>query len=58
MVIPPEINSPGTWNTPEEWKSAGNHRDLEADSGWQDQNARKILKTVTILGSKTPNPLK
>jgi hypothetical protein len=29
---------------------------MEADSDWQGQNARKILKTVTISGSATTTP--
>jgi hypothetical protein len=30
---------------------------MEADSARQDQNAQKILKAVTILGSATSNPI-
>jgi hypothetical protein len=28
---------------------------MDADSGWQDQNARKILRKVTIPGSSVLN---
>jgi hypothetical protein len=30
---------------------------MEADSGRQDQNVRKILKAVTISGSASSNPI-
>jgi hypothetical protein len=30
---------------------------MEADSDWQDQNVRKILKAVTISGSESSNPI-
>jgi hypothetical protein len=41
----------------EELDSAGNYHLMEADSGRQDPNARKILQTITISGSATPSPL-
>jgi hypothetical protein len=37
--------------------SAGNYQLMDADSGRQDQHARKILRTVTIPGSLTPKAL-
>jgi hypothetical protein len=37
--------------------SAGNNQLMEADSERQDQNARKILKAVTISGSATTTPI-
>jgi hypothetical protein len=30
---------------------------MEADSDWQDQNVRKILKAVIISGSASSNPI-
>jgi hypothetical protein len=30
---------------------------MEADSDWQDQNVRKILKAVTISGTASSNPI-
>jgi hypothetical protein len=39
----------------EEWNSAGNQQLKDADSGRQDQNARKILRMVTNTGSVVPN---
>jgi hypothetical protein len=55
--FPPGITSSWTRNlpVPEEWNSARNHQLMDADSGRQDQNARKILRTVTIQGSVVPN---
>jgi hypothetical protein len=41
----PGITSSWTMNPPEEWNCAGNHQLIDADSGWQDQNARKIQMT-------------
>jgi hypothetical protein len=46
-----------TRNPPQEWESAGNNQLMEADSDWQDQNAPKILKTITISGSATAIPV-
>jgi hypothetical protein len=46
MVFPPGITSLGTSNPPMEWEN----QLIEADSDRQDQNVRKILKTVTISG--------
>jgi hypothetical protein len=46
--FPPGITITWTMNPPEEWISAGNLQIMNADSGQQDQNARKILRTVTI----------
>jgi hypothetical protein len=37
---------------------AGNHQLMDAESGRQDQNARKIPTTVTIPGSVVPRPPK
>jgi hypothetical protein len=37
--------------------SAGNFQLIKADSDRQDQNGRKILKAVTILGSASSNPI-
>jgi hypothetical protein len=51
----PGIASSWTRNLTEEWNSAGNHQLMDADSGWQDQNARKILRKVTIPGSSVLN---
>jgi hypothetical protein len=56
MIFPPGITSSGTRNPPEEWDSAGNIQLIE-DSDRQDQNERKILKTVTISGSATTTPI-
>jgi hypothetical protein len=53
--FPPGITSSWTRNPLEEWNSAGNQQIMDADSGGQDQNARKILQTVTIPGSVVPN---
>jgi hypothetical protein len=44
------ITSSETRNLPEELNSAGNHPIIDADSGRQDQNARKILQIVKIPG--------
>jgi hypothetical protein len=49
-AIPPEIASSLTRNPPEEGDSAGNNQPMEAVSDRQDQNAQKILQTVTISG--------
>jgi hypothetical protein len=57
MRFPPGITSAGTRNSPEEYDSAGNNQLMEADSDRQDQNARKILKAVTISGSASTNPI-
>jgi hypothetical protein len=42
-------------STTEEWNSAANHQLIDADSGRQDQNAKKILQTVTIPESVVLN---
>jgi hypothetical protein len=42
-VFPLGITSSWTMNPPKVWNSAGNHQLIDADSGRQDQNARKIL---------------
>jgi hypothetical protein len=55
--FPPGITSSGTRNPPEEYDSAGNNKLMEADSDPQDQNVRKILKAVKILGSASSNPI-
>jgi hypothetical protein len=39
----------------EEWNSADNRELIDADAGRQDQNAREILRTVTIPESVVPN---
>jgi hypothetical protein len=57
MVIQPGITSSWTRNPPEESDSTGNFQLMDAYSDWQDQNARKILGTVTIQRSVTPNAL-
>jgi hypothetical protein len=44
MAIPPGITSSWTTNPPtKERDSPGNHWHMDADSGRQDKNARKIL---------------
>jgi hypothetical protein len=63
MVIPPGITSLWKMNPLEEWlfrrkistmnpsgegNSSRNHQLMDADSDWQDQNAQKILRAVTI----------
>jgi hypothetical protein len=51
-----EITSSLTMNPP--WRNGfpvGYRKLIDADSGRQDQNARKILQTVTILGTIVPN---
>jgi hypothetical protein len=55
QVLLPGIASPGTRNPSKEENSVGNCKLMEADSNRQDQNARKILQTVTISGSSIPN---
>jgi hypothetical protein len=57
MGFPQEITSSGTRKPPEEYDSAGNNQLMEADSGRQDENVRKILKTVTISGSASTNTI-
>jgi hypothetical protein len=57
MGFQPGITSSGTRNLPDEYDSAGNNQLMEADSDWQDQNVRKILKAVTISGSASTNPI-
>jgi hypothetical protein len=61
VVILPGITSSWTRNPPEDGDfcrySAGNYQFIGADESLQDQNARKILRTVTISGSVTPNAL-
>jgi hypothetical protein len=42
-------------NPPEEWNSTVNHLLIDGDSGQEAQNARKILRMVTIAGSVVPN---
>jgi hypothetical protein len=56
-VIPPGITSSWNRNPPRESGSAESFHLMNAVSVWQDQNGRKILQTVTILGISTPNPL-
>jgi hypothetical protein len=51
MVFPPGNTSLGMRNPLEEWDSTSNNQLKEADSDRQDQNARKILRMVTISGS-------
>jgi hypothetical protein len=55
MGFPSGITSSGTRNPPKEYDSAGNNQLMEADSDWQDQNVRKILKAVTISRSASTN---
>jgi hypothetical protein len=55
--FPPGITTSGTRNPPEEYDSAGNSQLMEADSGRQDQNVQKVLKTVTISESARTNPI-
>jgi hypothetical protein len=57
MGFPSGIATSGTRNPPEEYDSAGNNQLMEADLDRQDQNVRKILKPVTILGSASSNPM-
>jgi hypothetical protein len=57
LGFPPGITSSGTRYPHEEYDSAGNNKLKEADSDRQDQNARKILKAVTSLGSASTNPI-
>jgi hypothetical protein len=57
MLIPLGITSSWTRNPPKKGDSAGNRQLIYADSDRQDQSARKILRTVTIPGSATSNPL-
>jgi hypothetical protein len=52
--FPLGITSSWARNPPEEWTSTRNHLLIDADSGQEDQNARKILQTVTIPGSVVP----
>jgi hypothetical protein len=44
----PGITSSWTRNPPEEWSFTGNHQLMYADSGRQDQNARKTLRAITV----------
>jgi hypothetical protein len=55
IILPPGIVSSGTRNPPKEGDSVGNHQLMEADSNQQD--ARKILQTVTISGSSILNQI-
>jgi hypothetical protein len=57
MGFLPGITSSGTRNPPEEYDSAGNNQLMEDDPDRQDQNVQKILKTVTISGSASTNPI-
>jgi hypothetical protein len=57
MGFPLGISCSGTRNPPEEYDSARKNQLMEADSDRQDQNVRKILKAVTILGSASTNPI-
>jgi hypothetical protein len=57
VVILPGIASSWMRNPPEYGYSAGNYQLMDADLGQQDQNARKIFRTVTIPGSLTLNAL-
>jgi hypothetical protein len=58
MVIPAIITNSWTRNTPKEWDSAGNYQPLDADSDRQDQNARKVLRTLPMPGSVILEALK
>jgi hypothetical protein len=53
MVFLPGITRSGTRNPPKEHDSAGNNQLMEPDSDRQDQNLQKILKAVTISGTRT-----
>jgi hypothetical protein len=55
MGFLPGITISGTINPTEEGDSIGNYQLIDSDSGRQDQNSPKILRTVTIPGSADSN---